>query len=105
VRFLSGRVKKAYRTSHALPAREAYAHAFDEADRALANRRYFLGDKLSRVDVTLAALLAPLVQPKEHPFEWPAERHPKLDELALAYRGRPAWEHAVRIYREHRAGR
>lgn len=102
--FIAPRVKKMYRAhaSGAESARAEWERAWTEMDRAIEGRRYLFGDELSRADVTAAALLAPLVQPKEHPFEWPRERPPKMAAFADAFRGRPTWKYVERVYREHR---
>ena len=65
-------------------------------------RRYLVGDRFTRADLTAASLLAPLVIPMEHP------RYPKLDlpDSMSAYiqelKDRPAINWVRGIYREHR---
>jgi len=107
MRFIAPQVKKAYRINDVdvEKARGAYERAFDEIDREIESRSYFFDDKLSRADVTVAALLAPLVQPREHPFEWPSDRLPKMEAFAGNFRDRPTWKYVERIYREHRRAR
>ena len=78
--------------------------AYGRIDALLENRRYLVGDRFSRADLTLAALAAPTWRPPEHPTYWPP------DELypheITAFRARFAMtrtrEHVLRMYREHR---
>ena len=78
--------------------------AYERLDTLLENRRYLVGDRFSRADLTLAALAAPMWRPPEHSTRWP------LDELypheIEAFRARLAKtrtrEHVLRMYREHR---
>ncbi len=82
-------------------AKVAFNEAFDEMDRALESREFLFGDALSRADIAVAALLAPLCRPKEHPLQWP-EPVEKLREFTSPFEGRPTWEWVLRLYREHR---
>lgn len=86
-------------------ARERLIAGFDETDRALGGRPYLLGPRPTRVDVTVAALLAPLCRPREHMLTWPREFPPALTELVAVLDRRPTWELVLRMYREHRATR
>ena len=73
--------------------------AYERLDTLLENRRYLVGDRFSRADLTLAALAAPTWRPPEHPTYWPP------DELypheIIAFRARFAKtrtrEHVLRI--------
>lgn len=82
-------------------SKELFFEAMDRTDRALAGQRYLAGDRLSRADVTVAALLAPLCRPAEHLIRWP-EVPQALFGFTEALLGRPTCEHALRMYREHR---
>lgn len=68
-------------------------------------RRYLGGDSFSAADLTFAALAGPLL----HPPGYGGTRltlPPMPEELApqiLAWRATPAGQHALRLYREHRA--
>jgi glutathione S-transferase len=78
--------------------------AYERLDTLLENRRYLVGDRFSRADLTLAALAAPTWRPPEHPTYWPPdELYPQRIE---AFRARFAKtrtrEHVLRMYREHR---
>ncbi len=68
-------------------------------DARLADRAYLVGDAPTAADLTLAALLAPLVRPPEHPvtgaFPWASA---ELDALRERYRARPSGRHALRLY-------
>lgn len=83
-------------------AKERFRRTFDETDRALASTRYLLGDEgPTRVDVTVAALLAPLCAPPEHLIAWP-ELDASMRTFQSEFEGRPTWDFVLRMYREHR---
>lgn len=82
-------------------AKERFCRAMDEMDRALQERPYLGGDAPGRADVTTAALLAPLCRPPEHLVPWP-EIPATLAPFMREIEGRPTWNHALKMYREHR---
>ena len=47
--------------------------AYERLDTLLENRRYLVGDRFSRADLTLAALAAPTWRPPEHSTYWPPD--------------------------------
>jgi len=65
-------------------------------------RRFLLGDRFSRADVTAASLLAPLALPKEHPTYGILEVPPRARADLARWTERPALAWVRRIYREHR---
>jgi glutathione S-transferase len=82
-------------------------NVFDRVDEILSDgRKYLLGDRFSAIDLTFAALAAPVLQPPE------AHIPPgRLDELPTQmqseirhYQATPAGEFGLRMYREHRHG-
>lgn len=90
---------------------EKVAKAQLEFDKALAEietvinkQPYLLGDKFSRVDVSVASLLSLLVLPDEHPFPWKDKEIPDADIKALQanYLKHPVGQWVAKIYREHR---
>ena len=79
--------------------------AYQRLDAMLADRRYLLGDRFSRADLTLAALSAPIWHPPEHPTRFPdPARFPepiqRLRDRLATYRVR---DYVLRMYREHRS--
>jgi glutathione S-transferase len=68
-------------------------------------RRFLLGDRLSRADITAASLLAPLALPKEHPTYGMLEVPPRARADLALWAERPALAWVRRIYREHRRRR
>jgi len=78
---------------------------YDRLDALLARRRYLVGDRFSRADLTLAALAAPTWRPPQHSTRWPPDD--LYPEELTAFRARFAntrtREHVLRMYREHRA--
>lgn len=87
---------------------EAYQEVmqvFDRVSQVLADgRNYLLGDRFSAIDLTFAALAAPLLQPPEHhvppsPIEVVP---PQIQADIRACRATLAGEFGLRLYREHR---
>jgi glutathione S-transferase len=101
-------VKRQYRISPEAvrAAKERYARAFDETDRLLAETGgpFLLGDRITRLDLTVAALLGPSVRPPEHLVRWPSESSVPagLVHFLRPFESRPTWQLAARLYREHR---
>lgn len=79
-----------------------FAALWDEVEGRLSRSPWLGGQRFGRLDITAAALLAPLVQPAGHPFPWP-EAHPAVEGFAATYRGRPLWRWVERTYAEHRS--
>src|SRR5579859_468347 len=77
---------------------------FARLGRGLGETGYFVGDRFTLADLTLAALSSPLLAPPEHPIlgrmarNAPAALAKLRDELSSTVAGR----HALRVYRDHR---
>jgi len=75
----------------------------DWLDGLLADGRgYLVGDRLSRVDLSAASLLAPLVDPPEHPNAGAVTLAPRMRENVDGWRDRPVMRWVAEIYRRHR---
>jgi glutathione S-transferase len=105
-RVLARRIREMYAITAenvALDERRLSA-VFERLDALLENRRYLVGDRFSRADLTLAALMAPMWKPKEHSTRWPPEAlyPPAIGVLGAQFAGSRAREHTLRLYREDR---
>ncbi|HMJ12447.1 MAG TPA: glutathione S-transferase [Polyangiaceae bacterium] len=82
-------------------AKDRFRNAMDVMDRTLDSKPYVLGGRLTRADITIGALLAPLCRPPEHLMRWP-----DMPDEALAFmrefEDRPIYRHVLRLYRDHR---
>jgi glutathione S-transferase len=65
-------------------------------------RRFLLGDRFSRADITAASLLAPLALPKEHPTYGVLEVPPQARADMALWANRPTLAWVREIYRGHR---
>lgn len=65
-------------------------------------RRYLVGDRFSRADITAASLLAPLALPAEHPTYGMLEVPPRARADLARWNERPGVAWIRKIYREHR---
>ena len=91
-------------TSAAESAREIEI-IFDRVDGLLADgRKYLLGDRFSAIDITFAALAAPILQPPEHHIKpnaldlLPAQMQTDIRKAQAT----PAGKFGLKLYREHR---
>ncbi len=71
-------------------------------DKLSDGRKYLVGDKFSRVDLTAASLLSPIVRPKEHPAYNKVSMPPKMVSDMETWSDRPSIKWVRDIYREHR---
>jgi glutathione S-transferase len=75
----------------------------DWLDERLADgRRFLLGNRFSRADLTAASLLAPLALPKEHPTYGALEVPPRARADLALWAGRPTVAWVREVYREYR---
>jgi glutathione S-transferase len=98
-------VDRMYQTSNTPlvdESRELFLRTFDKLDALLEKQPYLGGEAPNRVDITSAALLAPVCRPPQHRMPWP-EAPEGLRAFEAQLRGRPTWNHALRMYKDHRA--
>jgi glutathione S-transferase len=71
-------------------------------ERELGPSGYLVGDGFTVADLTVAALVAPVIAPEQFPYPQPQRGHPRLAPVrdALAESGLPQW--AREIYARHR---
>ena len=88
---------------------ESAALAFDRlreaGDRLRAELQpsgYLVGDGFTVADLTLAALLAPLVAPEQFPYPQPQRGHPRLASVREALEAAGLTEWAREMYARHR---
>lgn len=101
-------IRRGYKTDPASVerAKDRWRTMITELDERLAKQRYLTNDEgPRRVDLAIAALLAPTVQPPEHVLRWPA-LPPETDPAFLAFlrefEDGTTWRWVQRMYREHR---
>jgi glutathione S-transferase len=77
---------------------------FDRVNQVLADgRKYLLGDRFSALDITFAALAAPVIQAPEHITASSIDSFPaKMQAEIRQCQASPAGELGLRMYREHR---
>jgi glutathione S-transferase len=86
---------------HIETSRLNFLAAFERTDAILEKQPYLLGATLARPDIALAALLCPVVRPKEHPLPWPEYPEP-LEDFCRQLKERPTFRFVERLYREQR---
>lgn len=86
-----------------LESLEIVSDELDWLDGLLAgNKRYLIGNYFTRADLTAASLLAPFVQPKEHPKLQHLHLPPRLLKKVGEWRHRPSWNWVEQLYINHR---
>ena len=91
-------------TEQGIESKKIVESELDWLDGVLADgREYLVGDRFSRVDITAASLLAPLVTPPEHPTYANIVIPPGLKLDVVRWEKRPALMWVKEIYARHRA--
>lgn len=85
----------------AAESKAVFRAAIAEFDDELRGRAYLGGERPNRVDITVAALLAPFCRPPEHLVRWP-ELPERLAEFAHEFSDTRTWQHVLNMYRQHR---
>ena len=86
-----------------IDSRDKIAAELDWLDGMLADgRRYLFGDRLTRADISAAALMSPLFLPPEHPTYAAVTAPPKVKADCAAWAERPSLQWAAALYRDHR---
>ena len=86
-----------------MESRAVIVNELDWLDETLADGRQFLcGEALSRVDITAASLIAPLVQPSSHPTYTTMEIPPRARVDCQAWRTRPSLQWVTQLYEHYR---
>ena len=65
-------------------------------------RRFLVGDRLTRADIAVASLLAPLARPPQHPVYRDLAPWRTYQQIIDRYRQRPAVHWVRRLYADHR---
>jgi glutathione S-transferase len=82
--------------------REKILAALDRIEAELQPSGYLAGDRFSVADLTAAALLSPLVLPREFPYRPAVALPDPARSFREALAGRPAFRWVEEIYRRHR---
>lgn len=96
-------IRKLYRITPETVAesKQRFRDAIAELDRAIDGKRYFFDDRPTRLDISVAALIAPFYRPAEHPVPWPP-LPAELAAFAAEFEHSRTVQHMRRMYREHR---
>lgn len=86
-------------------AKELFRRSFDQFNVLLRDSPYLIGDHITRADITVASLLAPLCSPPEHLTRWPAQLPEEIAAFQNEFRGHPTWNFVLRLYHQQRRSR
>lgn len=85
-------------------SRQVVLEQLDWLDALLADGRNYLGgERFSRLDISAAALLAPLAEVSEHPTYGGLQMPPRLSQDVAAWQHRPVTKYVASMYRQHRS--
>lgn len=101
VRPLMRRAMKINR-ANAAAARERTIAAMDRIARELQPSGYLVGDGFTAADLTAAALLSPLVMPREAPYPYPSNLPKDFSDAREQLSTHPAFKWAEAMYARHR---
>lgn len=101
VRPVMRRMMKVY-PAEAAAARERTIAAMDRIARELQPLGYLVGEGFSAADLTAAALLSPLVMPKEAPYPYPYNLPEDFAQAREQLSAHPAFKWAAQMYARHR---
>lgn len=76
--------------------------ALEALDTRYATADYLVDGRFTRLDLTAAALLAPLARPMAHPVEWVGERPPIMAALHARFGDGPTLTRVRALYQAHR---
>lgn len=65
--------------------------AIDKVYERLRDNRFLVGDRFTRADLSVAALLAPLCRPNKYGVDWPQPYPEPLESLIAGYAEKIAW--------------
>jgi glutathione S-transferase len=104
--YLARAVAKTYKTGQADVAKhiELFNAGMDRLDTLCESRPFLIGDRFSRADLTLAAILAPINFPNEHPYPFPGPLPDGFQRFREEHSRRPAVRRVAAIYRDYRHG-
>lgn len=74
--------------------------ALEKINNHLASRKYLVGDSFSRADLTVAALLAPMIQPQQYGLKWPQHLPETLQQYIDSIQPQLLW--SQQLYRNFR---
>ena len=86
----------------AATARAAFEQTMTDLEHRLGERTYLVGERFTRADLAVAALLSLVALPREHPFPWGEVPPSEAREFIESYRDHRVAHWVRRIYREHR---
>lgn len=86
-------------------AKDLFRRSLASTDLILRDNPYLLGDQITRADITVASLLAPLCNPPEHVTRWPVSMPPEIAAFQAEFRGHPTWDFVLRLYHQQRHSR
>ncbi|MCI0652931.1 MAG: hypothetical protein L0Y39_00420 [Methylococcaceae bacterium] len=104
VPYLARLIKQMYKTDSVYIGdhKDRFNAEMDRLDRVCESKPFLVGNRFSRCDLTMAAILAPLNFPKEHPYPNPVPYPDEFQIFCGEQCQRPALKRVAEIYRDYR---
>lgn len=102
--FLARAIRQMYKTDSIYIAdyKNQFNHALDRLDTLCESRKFLVGERFSRTDLTMAAILAPMDFPKQHPYPNPAAFPDEFQQFCKEHADRPVLKRVNELYRQYR---
>ncbi len=102
--FLIPYLERSYNTTDASAQkqRDRFDSALDRLDTLYERTPFLVGDRFSRVDLTAAALLGPMVMPEQHPLPPAVPLPDEFENYRLQLIDRPVLQRVTSLYKEYR---
>ena len=102
--FLKTVLRREYKTdsSDLQDNREKFESVLNRLDGLYEQKSFLVGERFSRVDLTAAALLAPLLFPREHPYPPPIAMPAAYQSFCNEHRDRQVVRRVTELYRDYR---
>jgi len=81
-------------------SKQKLSNAIDKLNAHYQSKSFLVGEQFTRADLTAAALLAPLMMPKQYGLNWPEQIPVKLQELMDEFENRLSW--VDQFYKDYR---
>ncbi len=102
--FIGRAIRQMYQTDsiYIEGYKKQFSTALDRLDTLCESKTFLVGDRFSRADLTMAAILAPMVFPKEHPYPSPVPLPDEFQQFCNDHAQRPVLTRIAELYRQYR---
>lgn len=102
--YIARMISQMYKTDTVYIAgyKDRFNAGMDRLDILCESSSFLVGDRFSRVDLTMAAILAPMLFPREHPYPSPVSLPTEFQQFCKEHAERPVLKRVAALYQQHR---